>query len=251
MSRTSVVWLVAGLALLGLAIALEQRLTGGADEPTLQMEVQGASVFPSSGQGSMDRGTSAPGTTSPLAKLESAQTPRKGSVVAPTATAPSIHEVAAPSVHLQGSQQSGASEPVASAAGETGAMDPAAVVGRHFPVSASVIAGCKSRGGCPNLDEQLDKFAQEPRDLAWAADVESKLRALVMASSGQFAIRSVECRTSLCAIEVASLSGPFLSGISLNPALRALLYSGYGAFGIERDASSAKIVVTLLTLERQ
>ena len=162
-----------------------------------------------------------------------------------------VDAVAAPPVQLQGSSQTGATEPVVAAAGETVAMGPAAVIGRRFPVSASVTAGCKSDGGCPELDEELAKFAQEPRDLAWAADIEARMRQRVMANSSEFTIRSLECRTSLCAIEAASFTGGFTAGTALNPTLRPLLFVGSAGFGIERDASSAKIVVTLLTYERR
>src|SRR5579871_4348760 len=85
--------------------------------------------------------------------------------------------------------------------------DAQSVQGRAFPVSRSVKASC--RVGCEDLNEVLSQFAQQPRDPVWARSAETKLRNLVLKENGKYTIRAIECRTSLCVIEVASIYGSF------------------------------------------
>jgi hypothetical protein len=94
-------------------------------------------------------------------------------------------------------------------------------------------------------------MAQEPRDPAWAPDMETKLQDLVMAEPNKFSIRDIECRMSLCAVEVASVYGPYLGKINSNNPLDNNLFTWFGMFGYETDPSAARITVTLLTFKRR
>jgi hypothetical protein len=131
-------------------------------------------------------------------------------------------------------------------------LDPTSVIGRPFPVSASVEKGCR-RGvdTCDEVYELLLEMAQEPRDFAWATDMEAKLRDYVKnIEPDKFSIRTIECRTSLCVVEVASIHGP-LFGIQYKAPLYKKLSNSIGMFGYEADPSSARVTVTLLAYTRR
>jgi len=136
--------------------------------------------------------------------------------------------------------------------------DPNAVIGRAFPVSTSVEAMCKkisSKGedACADTHQVLAEFAQQPRDPTWASSMEGRLRDLVMSEPG-YTIRTLECRTSLCVAEVASINGMFnfITPVGSDPALHRDLMPGVGETGYEIDPSSmARITVTLMPFERR
>lgn len=131
------------------------------------------------------------------------------------------------------------------------------VIGRPFPVSESVAAACRA-GPCLAVVQLLSKFAHEPRDLQWASDIEARLGELVMAEHGEFTIRAIECRQSLCVAEVASIHGSFSFNTRIRPngtdANHELswkdLWVGIGDFGYEMDPSGARITVTLQVFSR-
>ena len=96
--------------------------------------------------------------------------------------------------------------------------DPSSVIGRPFPLSASVQEGCKITG-CPYMIQELSKFVQEPRDPSWSDGMEARLRNYIEAQPENYAIRDIECRTSVCAVEVTSNSQfPYTSQTFLNNA---------------------------------
>jgi hypothetical protein len=86
-------------------------------------------------------------------------------------------------------------------------FDPS-VVGRPFPISASVRPVCSGNGDIDcELDDSLTRFSQEPRDGNWAPSVEERVRSIVESRNPGFAIRNLECRATLCAMEVESSQG--------------------------------------------
>jgi hypothetical protein len=88
-------------------------------------------------------------------------------------------------------------------------------IGRPFPLSQSLRDHCKqlARYGpdaiCDEIHQALSTMAQEPVDPNWAPATEALLRARVT-EAGEYTIRAVECRTTLCAIVVASVYGNVL-----------------------------------------
>lgn len=82
-------------------------------------------------------------------------------------------------------------------------------IGRPFPLSDSLSVACKHRRWCTNLAVPLlAEFAKEPRDQKWASQNEAALGAYVQARGpSEFKLRVVECRTTLCVMEVASPAG--------------------------------------------
>jgi hypothetical protein len=82
------------------------------------------------------------------------------------------------------------------------------VVGRTFPISESVRPTCNTEGtmAC-QLEADLIRFSQEPRDGDWAPVVEERVRSIIESRNPGSEIRSLECRVTLCAMEVASTQG--------------------------------------------
>src|SRR5882724_4807676 len=78
------------------------------------------------------------------------------------------------------------------------------VVGEAFQVSASVREGCKRDTiECPLVMDSVARMIKEPRDNDWAAKMEEKIQGAVdMQGPGKYVIRNLECRTSICILEV-------------------------------------------------
>src|ERR1700722_19996001 len=82
------------------------------------------------------------------------------------------------------------------------------VIGIPFPVSPSVEASCKLTGKidlCERPHSALAKMTQEPRDEAWAAKTEALIQDEVVSERPAiYTIRNIECRSSICAVEIES-----------------------------------------------
>jgi hypothetical protein len=78
------------------------------------------------------------------------------------------------------------------------------VVGQEFHVSDPVKESCKRDTiECPIVMASLTRMVKEPRDMYWAAKMEEEIQAVVDAQgSGKFVVRNLECRTSICILEV-------------------------------------------------
>jgi hypothetical protein len=133
------------------------------------------------------------------------------------------------------------------------------VVGQRFAVSSSVEISCNDRGLkahhiCDRLQINLADMSKEPRDTAWATEMEMKLQDLV-ASQGYdpSSIRNVECRTSWCAIEVASIYKAFVGVIPYpNPLNSQLDRDAWSwAVGRETDPTGAEIQVFVQLYRRR
>lgn len=130
----------------------------------------------------------------------------------------------------------------------------ASAVGRPFPVSRSAQPDCTANSGSIDCESQrrLDEFAQEPRDLAWAPQLERALRNLIDQRNPDFSIRNVECRLVTCVLEVASLEGHLNPNRNLQPEDWRVVHAvpfGY-LIGLETDAVGRRITVTLQIYER-
>lgn len=131
--------------------------------------------------------------------------------------------------------------------------DPTAVIGRVFPVSDSVEAGCRLLGGScdEKLDGLLSHFAQEARDPAWASQVEATLRNYIAkAEPDKYSIRAIECRTTVCLVELASPYGPYL-GAPYAFVRANNLFNGSVVFGYESNQYLGRVTVTLRAFERR
>jgi hypothetical protein len=129
-------------------------------------------------------------------------------------------------------------------------------IGTAFPVSASIVAACNEPGlnavhFCSGLYEDLTKLANEPRDLAWAANMEQKLQAYVERDFKDSPVRNIECRTSWCAIEVVSSDRQFSAVFHYPNPLNDQLQPQNWAVSTEKDASSANLHVLIVTYKRK
>lgn len=130
--------------------------------------------------------------------------------------------------------------------------DPNAVIGQPFQVSPSVETICKrfsseERDSCAVVHRVLAEFSQEPRDVAWATNIEDRLRTL--AEFDNYTVRDIECRTSLCVGEVAAISGrfPWMEDLRKDAVLEKSLLPVVATYGYESDPSTGRTTVTLMT----
>jgi hypothetical protein len=251
MLRTAT-YLIAALALIALGVGVQQRYFGANDgNPLDHTDQSGAATPPAISR--MDSVTSHSDSPSDLRKSNNVipgQSPESlsGEIhpSGPASTNPAVTP-----------RQDSGSESQTPSSVNTEASDPAAVIGRPFPVSASVVAKCRSwstKGGneiCDEVHRTLSEMAQEPRDPAWATDMEAKLRNLVLAQEpGDLSIRSIECRQSLCAVEVTSLIGPYCE-LHYDDLVKINMSNGLCIHGRETGPSGARVIVSLESFSRR
>jgi hypothetical protein len=130
------------------------------------------------------------------------------------------------------------------------------VVGLEFRLSPSVVEECqRALGlGCRQLGEFINEMAHEWPDPMWAADMEARLSQLVTRGDRHnYRIRSLECRSTRCAIEVASeVDYARVSLVSDDVLDRALRWSGFSAAAWEENPSGGRTtIVTVAAWERR
>jgi hypothetical protein len=164
-----------------------------------------------------------------------------------------LPEVFSGKLHQSGDEST---KPLASSSPRetTGSKTENSVIGNPFPVSTSVQNSCKPNPLCDRMKAALKEMGQEGRDDAWATDMEDKLKEYsVSFGPDKYTVRSVECRESLCAIEVASAYGLLPLGLP---------YSYGGIFdsdlklwdswtGRETDQLGTMVTVTLQMYRRR
>jgi len=136
----------------------------------------------------------------------------------------------------------------------TSSEDPDLVVGRAFPVSASVKDRCDSLGAarrihCGETYDMLAKMQKERRDPTWASASEAMLRNLLTEEPGKFTIRHIECRTTICAVEYSAVGATILT-MSNEFLLGSGLDEGIAMDGFETDAAGVQLVVTVVPFTR-
>jgi len=246
MSRLTVLLCVAGICLVVCAISAGWHLLGSSDEaaPVIGQGKEVASTQRGRLRPPAEPAEDAKATSQPRSPVRSDAnlTPAPGGNVMPV--------MAAASTSSRKPLQRQSGEPRSDSPAQAESVDPSTVVGRPFPVSASVEAGCKDDLFCQQFHELLRTFSEEPRDASWATEMESKLRDYVTVEDGQATIRGLECRTSLCLLEVTSPRGVF-SGISRDSPLSWQLFNENKIWGYETDPTSARITVTVEPFTRR
>ena len=144
---------------------------------------------------------------------------------------------------------------------DSSSSDPAEVIGRPFPVSATIEDDCKRRADaiCKNVNDKLAKLAQEPRDPVWAPRMEALIEQDVLSVvPGKYQIRNIECRTSLCAVETESNPnigneyGAYWGDVGRFPKpLTAFLHTDDVTGGMEISASGSHLFVSVVTFTRR
>jgi hypothetical protein len=246
MSRKSARAIAAMLSLFALAVGAALWFLGtfpGTPEATDQATVQRAQI--------------ASPAKEIKARLEPLERPYRGS---PAETAGSLQPESATSHRTENLTPelvaSDLVEPRPSLQGVTDvSSDPDLVIGRPFPVSASVERECgwlSSHGGkkdeiCDRVQQALSNMADQPRDPSWASKTEAMIRAVAASEGDKFAIRAVECRASACAAEVASTYGFFhwTQKLASDESIGKQLIDWDSTMGYETDSNGTRVTVTL------
>lgn len=253
-------WLATALLFLVLVYCLRYGLFGTADHPS-QNGAGLSARSPAVVTGSRSE-PGIPPIESALARrdiaIERANMPRQDQTAKSSASVPQSVD-RSPEVAKQNDGSDGSQLPKNSVATSDAAID------RPFPVSDSVMATCKkydaewernpALGGdspwtCSKLNELLPKLAEERRDEVWATRMEGKFRELIMAEAGNFEIRAIECRTSMCAVECASLDG-LLPDPPYEFRRDNQLKTAERMWGYEIGPAGARVTVTLAVYTRR
>lgn len=136
------------------------------------------------------------------------------------------------------------------------------VVGHPFPVSESILTACGPKPApgpsswCERNRKFLDEMAEEPREEPWATAAEGAIRALVELEPGTerprtvtYTVRALECRTSICFVETASVMGWFSTELYRFEKTSGLT-AQYAIHSAETDAYGTNVYVTLWPFER-
>lgn len=238
------------LALIALAISLRQQIFSDAG-PTAARDT---SVSRSAtATATHPRVESASTLSSPVSI---SQVKESAKIHEPYKVSPEASDVSLPESFpsLASQQDNGSGESESGADVDT--RDSDALIGRPFPVSGSVKAECKERSardkrmGCTEMHEILARFARESRDESWAAAIENKVRDyILMKEPGKYTIRALECRTSVCAVESASIYGSLWLDYEFRRGIGLL--SEDDKRGYEIDPSGARVTVTVLVYTRR
>jgi len=96
------------------------------------------------------------------------------------------------------------------------------------------------------------KMTEEPRDTDWAAKMEEKIQAAVdMQGSGKYVIRNLECRTSICILEVETHVPGGFSGRYDKVITSSLRPNAMTISVREYDSSGTPFHVELMDFERR
>lgn len=118
-----------------------------------------------------------------------------------------------------------------------------------FRISPSVESACRS--DCKEVHDKLLEFFTEARDPIWASEMELLIEKNVISEGrDRSAIRAIECRISLCAVETVSPNEVF-SPRYPDPMFESLSNGIAPVWGYETDASGVRILVTVTILVRR
>jgi hypothetical protein len=88
------------------------------------------------------------------------------------------------------------------------------VIGRPFAISETMQAELRKSDVFRPARERLEQLAREPRDDAWAKLAEFQVQDLIVADGNS--IRNIECRTTVCAVEMVQVKRSTSSQLNSN-----------------------------------
>jgi len=121
-----------------------------------------------------------------------------------------------------------------------------------FPVSQAIIDWCKEdvqaegENQCKRLSRGLENMSYEQQDALWAPAMEKKLLASLKNYKGSFSVRALECRTNVCAVEIANEENSDLVAVDPTTELDRDLYGPLTAYGYEVNPNSGVKVFLVL-----
>lgn len=131
-----------------------------------------------------------------------------------------------------------------------GSRADSSVIGRPFALSASMQAELSKSEAFRPARDRLDQMARESRDTDWANAKETEIQALM---EGRYSIRNIECRATICAVEVVRLAGDPFDVITFQQGLAKINLFGpeYLTNANEAGDDRDKLWVTLFTTLRE
>lgn len=110
-------------------------------------------------------------------------------------------------------------------------------VGLPFELSGSVRINCQRfASDCRELNLFLKRMAAEPRSADWAGAMEARIeKAVLSGERGKFRIRALECRSTRCALEVASEVDRIGVAFDSDPDFDEIMFPRPGYFADEDD----------------
>jgi hypothetical protein len=131
----------------------------------------------------------------------------------------------------------------------SGSRTERSVIGRPFAISELMQAELRKSDVFRPARERLEQLAREPRDDAWAKLAEFQVQDLIVADGNS--IRNIECRTTVCAVEMVQVNA--LDIVTIEQQLK-----GLGLWGPESmtsandtDGDGNKIQVTIFSILRR
>jgi hypothetical protein len=135
-------------------------------------------------------------------------------------------------------------------------QDAASARGRPFPISQSITRRCTREGAndptCRASRDFVRDFQVEERNILWARDREERIeRSINALGAGRFVIRSLECRTNRCAVEVAANGETYIASLESDAELQRELVAGPATMSFEEGEGGTVMVVTLMGFTRR
>jgi hypothetical protein len=98
--------------------------------------------------------------------------------------------------------------------------------------------------------DRLDQMARESRDTKWANEKEAAMQTLL---EGSYSIRNIECRATICAVEVERLAGDVFDVVTFGQGLAkiGLLGPEYLTSANDTGGDHDKLWITLFTAVRR
>jgi len=123
------------------------------------------------------------------------------------------------------------------------------LVGLPFELSPSVRANCRLwEGDCKEMDAFLERMKAEPRNTEWAREMEARIeKAVTSGERGKFRIRALECRSTRCALEVASEVDSIGVQFDSDPAFDEIMFARPGYYARESDPQTG--ITTLVSAQ--
>jgi hypothetical protein len=126
------------------------------------------------------------------------------------------------------------------------------VAGQAFPLSGSVRKSCDNAADkCAEAYSLLARFASEPREALWAANMERNLADYFATQGRDFSVRTLECRSSVCAAEVTCPKGNEVRPFHYGAPIDRMLQSGVGINAYERNESGEFVTVSFRLYSRR
>lgn len=194
-----------------------------------------------------------------MAEFEAARSPESRTSNTTKADVPIADERAVPNdgmatgrnESLQQAIENPSSSPLSTNEQSLGGTEDADRARIPFRVSDSIVRACDEYQGeqisCDRHFAVLARLKDEKRDSAWASSMEKSITSIVAAESGFF-IRALECRASVCAMEIESTEYFDTNKFEI---LSNRLVEVDSIRGYEVNEKNEKIRVRSLTFERR